>query len=526
MSIDMYLADSNSQASSTKTLSTCQTQGYTELKSAINGFAYFSPFLQGDAYSTAKSYFTAVLRPLAQGGALLAEYGAEAVQKFPDQYVAEVDSGDLKQSELEEKIRQMEQQISNLQSIRQSISSSDMPSANKLGHLAANALLQGIYGNAKRELEEKLQKLLAFNGSSPSIFADLAALQSAVNQGLGQTKSVFNPATGTFAVPQDLSWVKAIEDAPFIKKAKEQYADYLDEYPEDLDKVIAILKYEENRPDYVDTTNEFLSPLEMKDQVEIKFMIYTADEPYATLCLKYMGEFEIADINTGGVFSSSKNTLVFNVVEDRTNPRGAYYTFFHEMGHAIDYYYAQENGGKSGEFFSDNFTYNGKTLTEHNYQDVANNMEKSMQDILAGDDYNHLTDKEKQQIIKNVNNNLLNQNRHEDSLSDIESDIQDALITEYQNKLHGPANNTASDIYGGVTDNTVKGDYGHKDGYWFDSDGNVIRNPNKECFAGYFGRKMVGEPAQTNGLDSIDKYLSESTECMEATIDEMGRDIE
>jgi hypothetical protein len=210
MSIDMYVSASQSQARSVGTMCKQQVQGYEQAQKAINDFALNSPFLSGKAYDSAKAYFSSVLYPLAQGGMLLSEAVEQAVKKFPEEYIAQVDSGDLKQSDLERKIKEANRLLSQAEDIRHELSSSNTPALLKTFQLARNTMLMGIYGNVKKELEEQLQKLLAFNASSPSIFSEIASLQSAVNQGLAQTKTSWNAATGTFTVPSDLSWAKTI----------------------------------------------------------------------------------------------------------------------------------------------------------------------------------------------------------------------------------------------------------------------------------------------------------------------------
>lgn len=206
----MYVSASQTQAKSVSTMCKLQIKGYEQAQKAINDFTLNSPFLTGKAYDSGKAYFSSVLYPLAQGGILLSEAVEQAVKKFPEEYIAQVDSGDLKQSELERKIQEADRLLSQVEDIRGQLSSSDTPSFFKTFQLAANSTLIGIYGNIKKDLEEQLQKLLAFNGSSPSIFAEIASLQSAVNQGLAQTKTSWNAATGTFTVPRDLSWAKTI----------------------------------------------------------------------------------------------------------------------------------------------------------------------------------------------------------------------------------------------------------------------------------------------------------------------------
>lgn len=171
-----------------------------------------SPFLTGKAYDSAKAYFQSVLYPLAQGGILLSEAVEKAVKKFPEEYIAQVDSGDLKQTELEEKIRRADRLLNQAEDIRKDINSSKTPDITKTFQLIANSMLIGMYSASKQKLEEQLRKLLAFNASSPSIFSEISSLQSAVNQGLTQASTAWNGATGTFSVPKDLTWRDTIGD--------------------------------------------------------------------------------------------------------------------------------------------------------------------------------------------------------------------------------------------------------------------------------------------------------------------------
>ncbi|MCA5014043.1 MULTISPECIES: T7SS effector LXG polymorphic toxin [unclassified Enterococcus] len=210
MSVDMYVSSSQSQASSVSSMCKTQKEGYQELQKAITDFVVASPFLTGKAYDSAKAYFNTVLYPLAQGGILLSEAVEQAVKKFPEEYISQVDSGDLKQSELEENIRKADQLLSQAENIRRELHSSKTPDATKAFQLLGNAALIGMYSATKQKLEEQLQKLLAFNGSSPSIFSEIASLQQAVNQGLAQANTAWNGATGTFIVPKNLSWKNTI----------------------------------------------------------------------------------------------------------------------------------------------------------------------------------------------------------------------------------------------------------------------------------------------------------------------------
>ncbi|WP_053081376.1 deaminase domain-containing protein [Bacillus sp. LK2] len=216
MSINMYVSSSQRQASSASNMCKQQIQGYEQLQKAINDFTMNSPFLTGKAYDSAKKYFSSVLYPLAQAGILLSEAVERSVKKFPETYVAQVDSGDLKQAELEMKIREVNALLLQAENIQSNLMSLNVPDlvGMKTAQLSANSTLIFMYRGVKKKLEEKLQKLLAFNASSPHIFSEIASLQQAVNQGLAQTKTAWNASSGTFTIPSSeaLSWTKGIQE--------------------------------------------------------------------------------------------------------------------------------------------------------------------------------------------------------------------------------------------------------------------------------------------------------------------------
>ncbi len=90
--------------------------------------------------------------------------------------------------------------------------------------LQLNQALMEAYQTSKQELEEKLQKLIAFHTSSPRIFSEIARLKQAIDQGLAQTKTAWNSTTGTFVVPsqEKLAWANTIRAFQKKKEAEEE----------------------------------------------------------------------------------------------------------------------------------------------------------------------------------------------------------------------------------------------------------------------------------------------------------------
>lgn len=223
MSIDMYVSKSNAQATSTSQVCQQHLEGYEALQQAISQFT-LEPFLKGKAYDSAKAYYSTVLYPLVQGGILLTEATEEAVKKFPERYQSEVDSGDLKQSELEEQIRRVNELIHQTNDLENQVRQSPLSETDQYMQLQLNQALMEAYQTSKQALEEKLQKLIAFHTSSPRIFSEIARLKQAIDQGLAQTKTAWNSTTGTFVVPsqEKLAWANTIRAFQKKKEAEEE----------------------------------------------------------------------------------------------------------------------------------------------------------------------------------------------------------------------------------------------------------------------------------------------------------------
>lgn len=306
------------------------------------------------------------------------------------------------------------------------------------------------------------------------------------------------------------------------------YGRYLSANPGELNTVMTVVRNEIAMPtEDLDKINNFMSTLDVQDEVQIKFLGYTAAEPFRELFIRYLDQFSISSTTQSGVFNSGSNTLAFDVAADRTNARGVYYTFFHEIGHAIDYYYGQENG--SSGFYSGSFVDSqGRTLSECNRIDVENSLSQSLSNLVITDPtFSQWSAQDQQRAMTAVLSNLMNYNLDFGTLTTDEQALQNALRAEYRTLLTGADNENASDVYGGITNNTIVSTYGHHgvevDGstYWLNADNSVRRTTEKESFAEYYGRYMVADPEKTAGLTSTGTYLPESVICIEEMLASM-----
>lgn len=315
----------------------------------------------------------------------------------------------------------------------------------------------------------------------------------------------------------------------FIKYLNPEYAKYLVTNPSEQANVFRMIRHEQGMSvEDIKKINEFMQPLETGDTLAIKLQAYTADETFCKLFIRYLDRFAIADTSVKGVFNSSNDTLVFNIADDRNNPRGTYYTFFHEVGHAIDYYYGVENGYKTN--VTDAYkNAEGLTLSDANRLDVEARLSDEI-DVLLSTEAEFITwsQQNKSNAKEAVLSNLMNYNLDETSLSLKSGKLHIELVDVMNTALQGADHESASDIYGGVTNNAIVGLYGHfpdkKTGeeYWMNSDGSVRRLTNKESFAEYYGRCMTIDPAQANGLKSIKNFMPQSEELINEILQEMS----
>jgi len=208
--VKMSLGNSTSQGSSTSSISSSRISAYNGAISSLNSFIGASN-LQGNAYSSAKSYASTVLIPLIQGAILLSEAVSNAVTTFPNRYTSEV-AGESLDSEV------LEAQIATYQAAYDR-SSAWLTSEMSKKVLNESSILRAQQSMARNlgkvtELQEKLDKLMAFNASSPSLFDEISGLYSAVSQGLGQVSSDYNSFNKTKNFPEynsaNLSWVQTI----------------------------------------------------------------------------------------------------------------------------------------------------------------------------------------------------------------------------------------------------------------------------------------------------------------------------
>lgn len=206
MSIDMYLESARSQATSLSSISAQCVQQNIELIKVLENFVAEEE-LKGHAYDSAKAHITSTVIPLIQGIVLYQESLSEECQKFVSQYTSDVDSKSWRQVDLEEKIREADQKISNLRQLMET------KSDDKISAFLNLSLSIAVLEGAKQKLQKILISLLTFNAVSPTIFLNSERYLLAVQNGFAQAAQSWDAASGTYLPPSsgtDLSWKQTI----------------------------------------------------------------------------------------------------------------------------------------------------------------------------------------------------------------------------------------------------------------------------------------------------------------------------
>ena len=282
----------------------------------------------------------------------------------------------------------------------------------------------------------------------------------------------------------------------------------------DLEKRLLVSYYEFLNPDNAEKMNVFLDPIIQDgthdiDIMNIKFIAYKSEEPYNTIMFHYLPEISIVDFNWPDSQHYHPESLqptddghpvksiAANLDPDRAlnDPAGSYFTFFHELGHAMD----------------DRMRIDG----------VFVRRTSGLQDILRDDLYDVI----KTEII-NTSKTPLSEKQISDIVNSFtvggtilpvgsyEEEIRNQVIAALKDSLLGDNRSTVSDVVGGFTNNIITGSYSHalvkKDGkpsyYWTDEYGQETGAQSSEWFAGYFSANVTGYPIQKEVINDFFKH--------------------
>lgn len=294
---------------------------------------------------------------------------------------------------------------------------------------------------------------------------------------------------------------------------------------EDKDRVIRA--FEDAHQGWEDEMDKILksgnpNTLTEDDIRNIKFIAYTAEEPYRSIYLNNVKKYKIGTIgdpeNKGAFYSPSSDKIYFENNRDGflNDPRGEYTTFFHESGHATDY--------NTGDPYTEEFRFYSTEMGK----------EVSLQEAIEHDVYKNIENQIRNYVADEASvNRILDAFRYRDntsgmSLSAQEMAIYNRVVNYYNRDLRGEVNEAACDVYGGVTNLKIgKNGYGHRpeDGdidnyhYWYDSNGNATGAQSRELWAEYFSYCMTGDE---EALNSLREHFPEASKILDAIAKQMG----
>lgn len=308
------------------------------------------------------------------------------------------------------------------------------------------------------------------------------------------------------------------------------------------DKDQFITQFEQEHPEFVQQLNAFLSSgtdnkLKKDDIRNIKYLVYTANEPFRTIFLQSLGRYWIGDgdMNGGAYYASDDRTVNYtydtgwdrflrpfqgwNIKDSfRDDPRGGYTTFFHECGHAIDDTGDLTNAaGFDTETFS---VYNeamGRevTLRDAIEYDVFYNRDNphSMTSIAEDMVSTGIPELGSKGNIDNVIQAF--QTGSSDGLSNDDKMLYQAVLNQHRRNVQGGAKvESVTDVYGGMSKNVLNEDgwYHHDTEYWLDENSNVSSAVSLELWAEYYSYNMSGS---SKNLENLLEYFPEASKVME-----------
>ncbi|MGH1257239.1 MULTISPECIES: T7SS effector LXG polymorphic toxin [Bacillus] len=201
MSLNMYLGEVQSQTQSMNAICNATIQSMEQAIQSIDAFA-IDTVLQGQTYSSAKSYLVQTFRPLAQGIICLCEELIRQNEAFPNEFQAKVASTDVIEQEIREQIRRINQSITSIEAIE------------VLTPMPGVGAIVTVLGAMRKKLEEKLEHLYEFNHSSSNNYSTALQLAASITAGLAEVQSGkgFSPVSGTFHSEKlNMEWAKQIQ---------------------------------------------------------------------------------------------------------------------------------------------------------------------------------------------------------------------------------------------------------------------------------------------------------------------------
>jgi hypothetical protein len=255
---------------------------------------------------------------------------------------------------------------------------------------------------------------------------------------------------------------------------------------------LLVLSYELLYPEKQSVMDAFLDPLIHHSDItliehvqNIKYLSYASPQPYHDALFEHLPKMSIEDINftepdlsapgshrPAAQYDPNNGKIYFNLAADSISDRGSYSALFHEVGHGVDI-----EMGMSSTALND-------TVRNDVAAAIRAEIESHYPSPLSADDAF---------AINTIRESLMpgGYPLHDPDLIDIRNRVRHNFSN---GALAAGDNDVASDVYGGVTGNVIRGSHVHSPEYW------NIHQPSLEFFAGAFSRNIT---QHTNPLSSV-----------------------
>lgn len=287
--------------------------------------------------------------------------------------------------------------------------------------------------------------------------------------------------------------------------------------PTRQEKIDAIIGFEKKHVVDAARFNTFLESgdsdsLTEDDIINIKYIVYSAKEPYRSIYLDQISKYKINTTDSGGgaYYQPWKHKVTYDYPDCfGEDPRGPYTTFFHECGHAVDDLADRSKWvGSDTEKFKSYSDAMGKkvTLREAIEYDVYYNTDNDHSITSIADrviaEGKLGSNGSTEQVIKAF------QSGSPDGLGKDDRLLYMRVKNEYRRVTEGgELYEAVSDVYGGMSGNQLRTGYGHDTEYWDDKN-----MPGAELWAEYFSYQMTGNEAC---LDKVREYFPEAVKVMD-----------
>lgn len=220
------------QASSTALKTSIMDGDYHNVLSDLSSLSS-NDALVGEAYESARNYIKRTFRPAVEAAITAGQELRKATRKLQSGYISKVDFKSWSDRELEEKIKALEHQVSNLTSEMNAANNSNSVTGNTCqgyGMMIASANYQlHHFRTIKRHLDE-------FSKESEKYFSGLSSVLSAIKQASHDLRTVnsFDSKRRCFKNGKKKSWAKNIDEL-YAKRQKEKGESTLDSLDEVFD---------------------------------------------------------------------------------------------------------------------------------------------------------------------------------------------------------------------------------------------------------------------------------------------------